>query len=107
MSVAAPKTQAKEPIQFDVILVCKKTTSPLEPAPSADAAMEAARKKMDRLHAEGFMLSRNDQKIVLFGQLLTTLRSPDEGGCFARVEDEFQPILYSEVTTKPQLELDF
>jgi putative DNA methylase len=107
MSVATPKAQAKEPIQLDIILVCRKR-SYLSPAPpSTEEAIEAARKKMDRLHVAGFKLSRNDQKVVLFGQLLTTLRTPAESSCFARAEGQFIPIAYPEIATTSQMGLDF
>jgi len=62
---------------------------------------------MDRLHAAGFTLSRNDQKVVLFGQLLTTLRTPAESSCFARAENQFVPVAYSELPTTAQLGLGF
>jgi len=107
MSVATPKAQAKEPIQLDIILVCRKGASVSQPAPLTEEAMGAARKKMDRLHAAGFKLSRNDQKVVLFGQLLTVLRSPDEASCIGRVGSEFKPIPYPEVATTSQLGFEF
>jgi hypothetical protein len=107
MSVATPKAQAKEPIQLDIILVCRKRSYLSPPPPSTEEAIEAARKKMDRLHVAGFKLSRNDQKIVLFGQLLTTLRTPAESTCFARAEGQFIPIEYPELVTTSQMGLDF
>ncbi len=107
MSVAAPKAQAKEPIQLDIILVCRKKSSLPEPAPSTETTLETARKKMDRLHSAGFTLSRNDQKIVLFGQLLTTLRSLNETGCFAQAENKFKPVVYPKVATTPQGAFEF
>jgi len=76
MSVATPKAQAKEPIQFDIILVCRKAGSGRTP-PDAEAALAAARSKIQRLQRAGFRLSRNDLKVVCFGQILTTLRSID------------------------------
>jgi len=79
MSVATPKSQAKEPIQLDIILVCRKTrTTPNRP--TIQEALESARSKLQRLRAAGFQLSRNDQKIVLFGQLLTAFTSVGEAG---------------------------
>jgi putative DNA methylase len=107
MSVATPKAQAKEPIQLDTILVCRKRSAPPVTAPSAEEAAEAARKKMERLHAAGFKLSRNDQKVVFFGQLLTTLRSPDEAGCFARAGGEFKPVSYQGTSTTCQLGFEY
>jgi putative DNA methylase len=74
MSVATPKFQAKEPIQLDVILVCRKqshSSDMMRPSPAE--ALDRARDKLCRLAASGFTLSRNDRRITLVGQLLTTL----------------------------------
>lgn len=79
MSVATPKSQAKEPIQLDIVIVCRKaeilckseTISPKQ-------AIISAKSKLKRLHEAGIRLSRNDCRIVMFGQLLTTLRLPDD-----------------------------
>jgi len=78
MSVAAPKSQAKEPIQLDIIIVCRKDTTSISPRPTVAEAMGTARAKIQRLHAASFELSRNDRKFVIFGQLLTTLSTPEE-----------------------------
>ncbi|HLJ11623.1 MAG TPA: DNA methyltransferase, partial [Planctomycetaceae bacterium] len=79
LSVATPKFQAKEPIQLDIIIVCRKQTSESSSKPkSAPEAMQSALEKMARLRQSGFSLSRNDRKIILYGQLLTTLTSPSE-----------------------------
>ena len=78
MSVAAPKSQAKEPIQLDIILVCRKESTVGSFRPSIAQATESARAKLGRLRAAGFELSRNDRRIVLFGQLLTTLASASD-----------------------------
>jgi putative DNA methylase len=107
MSVATPKAQAKEPIQLDIILVCRKGTFVSQPAPLTEEAKHAAREKMDQLHAAGFKLSRNDQKVVLFGQLLTTLRSPDDASCITRVGNEFKPIPYPNIRTSSQIAFEF
>ena len=74
MSVATPKAQAKEPIQLDMILVCRKLNSSLHTR-TLDQAETAARDKLDRLSKAGFNLSSNDRRIILYGQFLTTLRS--------------------------------
>jgi putative DNA methylase len=74
MSVATPKTQAKEPIQLDIILVCRKASESLL-ASTVEQAERAALEKLERLRACGFHLSTNDRRIVLYGQFLTTLRS--------------------------------
>jgi putative DNA methylase len=79
MSVATPKAQAKEPIQLDIILVCRKAEATRgAPRISESEALESARAKLRRLRSSGLKLSHNDRRIVLFGQLLTSLSSPDE-----------------------------
>ena len=75
MSVGTPKSQAKDPIQLDIIIVCQKQKATQSRLPSVVQATNSARNKLGRLHSAGFALSRNDRKIVLFGQLLTTLRT--------------------------------
>lgn len=79
MSVATPKSQAKEPIQLDIILVCRKRRSATSISLFAtEDAKTAAFHKLHRLEAAGFKLSKNDRKIVLFGQMLTTLGTIDD-----------------------------
>ncbi len=78
MSVATPKSQAKEPIQLDIVIVCRKSDTARERKTiTPKEAILSGRTKVKRLHQAGFKLSRNDGRIVIFGQLLTTLRSPD------------------------------
>jgi putative DNA methylase len=96
MSVATPKSQAKEPIQLDIIIVCRKrdtvatgtaATRPLE------AAIEAGRVKLRRLADEGFTLSRNDRRVVLYGQLLTAISDPSElAGVLSSLEEDVQAV---------------
>ena len=90
MSVATPKSQAKEPIQLDIILVCRKRpVSRTTSRPVISDSIESANLKIKRLHQEGFQLSRNDRKIVLYGQLLTSISmSADLQPIAARVEAE-------------------
>jgi putative DNA methylase len=78
MSVATPKSQAKEPIQLDIILVCKKCGARPGPTPSFEDALAAGIQKLERLEDAGFALSRMDQKIVLIGQLLTAIYVADD-----------------------------
>ncbi len=98
MSVATPKSQAKEPIQFDIILVCRKREAAADvPCPTESDALASARKKLLRLYAEGFSLSLNDRRIVLLGQLLTLLRAPDDFESIARhIDDDIQTLAPSE-----------
>ena len=76
MSVATPKSQATEPIQLDIIIVCRKMISDQSCSPeSPTTALEKANKKLLRLQTSGFLLSQNDRKIVIYGQLLTSLKT--------------------------------
>lgn len=84
MSGATPKSQAKVPIQLDIIVVCRKQESHGPARSHVPEAIHSARQKLRRLCEEGLSLSRNDRKIVLFGQLLTTLESPADA---ARIAD--------------------
>ena len=73
MSVATPKSQAKDPIQLDIIVVCRKACSTTMLRATTVDAIKSARAKVSRLEAAGFSLSRNDRKIIFSGQMLTTL----------------------------------
>ena len=84
MSVAMPKSQAKEPIQLDIILVCKKGEA-TDKRSKVSVAMASAKEKLRRLQSVGFNLSRNDIKIVFHGQLLTTLKSANDANDFANL----------------------
>jgi putative DNA methylase len=90
MSVATPKAQAKEPIQLDIAIVCRKTLDAHWARPVRGAAIAAAKEKLVRLEGEGFKLSRNDEKVVLFGQLLTTLRSVEDLDYVAEAVEQAQ-----------------
>ncbi len=91
MSVATPKTQAKEPIQLDIIIVCKKESALLPVRPGVDDAIETAHVKLQKLASAGFRLSRNDRRITILGQLLTTIIEPDDiCGLFDRVDTEIE-----------------
>ena len=76
MSVAMPKRQAKEPIDLDVILVCRKQ-SQLERyewnAESWPIVTTVAMKQVQRLRSSGRRLSRNDVRVIVMAQLLRRL----------------------------------
>jgi putative DNA methylase len=77
MSVAAPKSQAKEPIQLDVIMVCRRRADDQRPVAPADTAfanaVARARAKLARLARLRWRLSRNDRRIVVVSQFLVEL----------------------------------
>ena len=108
MSVAAPKAQAKDPIQLDIIIVCRKVAAFKGTFPSIEDATKSAHRKIDRLHTAGFTLSRNDQKIVLFGQLLTTLSNSQQTGRFTDADRIFERIETTVLKNpNPQLAIEF
>ncbi|SCY90543.1 DNA methyltransferase [Rhizobium sp. NFACC06-2] len=76
MSVAIPKLQAKEPIDLDILLVCRKRNLQAS-IPNASrilvGASEAAERQIKRFAETQRKLSRNDVRIILMGQLLRQL----------------------------------
>ena len=88
MSVAMPKSQAKEPIQLDIIVVCRKVAIAGE-LQTVEDALSSARGKIKRLEEVGLQLSRNDRMVVLYGQLMTAgAEGSTESGMAALVEQE-------------------
>ena len=77
MSVATPKSQAKDPIQLDIVIVCRKNQNQKRKS-SIETALRIAENKINRLNLSGFSLSSNDKKIIRYGQLLTALHSDEE-----------------------------
>lgn len=76
MSVAMPKQQARDPIDLDVIIVCRKaSTLPLRiPDRNAwDSVLAAATKQIARFRAAGRRLRRNDLRVILMAQLIRRL----------------------------------
>ena len=85
MSVAAPKSQAAEPIDLDVLLVCKKRIKDSRKHLTKEQALIQAERqtknKVIRFNRTRRHLSRNDVLVVLLSQILVEL-SP------GRVEDD-------------------
>ena len=77
MSVATPKAQASEPIQLDVLLVCRKRSDDLRPTLTTEEAWtraeQIARERCMRLCAAGFNLSRHDRRVVRGAHFLACL----------------------------------
>ena len=91
MSVAAPKAQAKEPIDIDVMLVCRKRSRDPRCRVDVDAAVAAATQvageKVRRFNKRGRALSRNDVRVIFSSQLLVELSAErDEGEVIADYE---------------------
>jgi len=78
MSVATPKRQAKEPIDLDIIVVCRKRLSnsktPRSLKPIASGIADA-RAQVARLLRANRSLSRNDIRVVVTAQVLRHLSS--------------------------------
>jgi len=106
MSVAAPKSQAKEPIQLDIIIVCRKASIARAHRPSVTQALESASAKLGRLRTAGFALSRNDRKIVFFGQLLTTIKEPVDAALFGCHAERVIDNIDQTVTCASQTQLE-
>ena len=83
MSVATPKHQAKDPINFDIIMVCRK--GPSQPFTSDQVssltlshALERAEAQVARLRKAGWQLSRNDIGVVVMSQVVAEIsRHPE------------------------------
>jgi len=81
MSVGQPKHQTKEPIDLDVVLVCRKRgmvshSSIVGPSSLAEAA-RTAQAQASRFARAGRSLSRNDILVILMAQIVRWLsRSP-------------------------------
>jgi putative DNA methylase len=80
MSVATPKHQASEPIDLDIIMVCRKrcaSTRTREDTLLSDDVLSVAERQVARLHNAGRKLSRNDVRIIVMAQLLRELSQAD------------------------------
>ena len=76
MSVAMPKHQAKEPIDLDIVLVCRKRSVLKKHAWNGDlwgTIRPKAASQVARLRASGRKLSRNDVRIIIMAQLISQL----------------------------------
>ena len=95
MSVAAPKSQAKEPIQLDVVLVCRKQTADFRKKSDTkiafQRAVEHATAKAKRLNDCGLMLSVNDRRVILISQFLVET-------CVSRSAEQLSDALSSSLT---------
>ena len=76
MSVAMPKHQAKDPIDLDVILVCRKQSRLERHEWSGETwhlVTTVAMQQVQRLRSSGRRLSRNDVRIIVMAQFLRRL----------------------------------
>ena len=72
-----PEIGAEEPIQLDVVLVCRKRArdarETVDPSLALGSATERAYQKITRLVSIGLKLSRNDRRIAVISQFLSSL----------------------------------
>ncbi len=77
MSVAKPKLQAKEPIDLDIIIVCRKRETTLAESPDSKKiiknAINEATEQIARFNGSGRSLSRNDVYVILMAQVIKRL----------------------------------
>ena len=97
MSVAAPKNLAREPIDLDILLVCRRREEDSRAeVPVEDAVIHAealAATKVKRFSAYGRRLSRNDVLVVLVSQLLVELSAGREAGTVQSAMMDIMPTI--------------
>lgn len=91
MSVAAPKNQAKEPIDLDMIMVCRKKVQRegLEPASELilEQSVREAEGKILRIRTIYGHISRNDVRGIVMGQIIAAFsHSRDIVNALAQLE---------------------
>ena len=84
MSVAAPKSKAKQPINLDVLIVCRKKDGDRRARSTDQVAFAAAAKvgieRVRRFNTAGRRLSRNDVRVIISSQLLVELSAGRTAG---------------------------
>lgn len=77
MAGAMPKSQAKSPIDLDVLLVCRKAESDFRDRVDSNQALVSAMRnatwRIQRFNRLGRILSNNDTRVVFLSQLLVEL----------------------------------
>jgi putative DNA methylase len=72
MAVATPKSQAKEPINLDIVFVCRPVTTfaSLSSPPSVDSILKCMIEQATRLSSAGLALSRGDLFVIAMSQFV-------------------------------------
>lgn len=77
MAVSVAIQQAKTPISYDLIMVCKKvesnTAQPEEDSLSISACLDEAKRSVQTLREASMNISLGDSKVILMGCILTQL----------------------------------
>ena len=95
MSVATPKHQAKAPINFDIIMVCRKNPSgtsgtSARGGSTLNAALARAEAQIARLRTSGWKLSRNDIGVVVMSQVVAQVSRGKDRNATERVFEEIE-----------------
>jgi putative DNA methylase len=102
MSVAAPKSQARDPIDLDVILVCRKRDAISEETTPfmglVDGAAQEAATQIFRLNTAGRSLSRNDVRVVFMAQIIKRLSWQASLAAGVRSVSEYSTYLESAIS---------
>ncbi len=91
MSVAMPKHQSKEPIDLDIIVVCRKRSQLETHLWNGDPFRTVelfATSQARRLVEAGRRLSRNDVRVIVMGQLIRLLSVSPRGNDALRLLDD-------------------
>ena len=109
MSVAMPKNQAREPIDLDIVLVCRNRdevrSSSQNNQHAWSRAVEVAGQQINRLRRVGRKLSRNDLRVVVMAQIVRFISTcADSRAACAFIEDrngEVESVIDSFAVTEP------
>jgi adenine-specific DNA methylase len=101
MSVAMPKHQASEPIDLDVILVCRKrgeaASGSIDLGETIRDSGRDAEGQISRLRDAGRRLSRNDVRIVLMAQIIKRLSERQWAAALVEQLDQAAAVMESEI----------
>ena len=102
LSVAVPKHQAKEPINFDIIMVCRKARSAPAMANfvqdlSLMPALDRAQSQISRLRKTGWKLSQNDIGAVLMAQIVAEITRMPGKQANGRILEEAKSLVASAI----------
>jgi putative DNA methylase len=97
MAVAVPVQQAKVPVSFDLIMVCRE--SPGEPGDQPAAgdllqlAADEARAVVSALRAGGLSLTSGDVKVALMGCILVRLSALPSAASATAFLEQHEPLI--------------
>ncbi|MCI0397146.1 MAG: DNA adenine methylase [Chloroflexi bacterium] len=95
MAVATPKSQAKEPINIDIIFVCRPAGAAIRlvSETSVDQILAKTRQLATRLSAAGIKLSKGDLFVITMSQFVVAYVPADSKGISNTLLDEQMAIL--------------